>query len=120
MGEEWKLAGKVEGGMMTGVYRITLHAMNRIRERGISPLDVSAAMNGDRIYPAPRGMAMGYDPASRCAVFFNPYTKEIVTAYRLKKKQIKILCSKPKLEKKGGIMRRAISKRGRVIWREGE
>lgn len=76
------------------MYVITAHAMARIKERVITAEELLAAMASDRVYEVASGHRILYDPASRCAVFFDPYTREVVTVFRLRKRQIKKWCSR--------------------------
>lgn len=67
---------------------ITNHAARRLHERGLSNDDLAAALAG-RAYKQQNGNTLHYDRSSRCAVIFDPQVGEVITAYRLQRKQIK-------------------------------
>ncbi len=79
------------------MYTLTVHAMMRIKQRNISDAELSAALGG-RVFYFQHGTWIHFDPASRCALIFNPSTRQIVTAFRLKKKQVKRWCSRRSVE----------------------
>lgn len=68
--------------------RITRHAKIRIYWRNLSDDELAAALAG-RVIVLRNGDHMHYDRHSRCAVIINPHKDLIITAYRLKPKQIK-------------------------------
>ena len=75
------------------MYTITAHATMRMRERGISPEELCEALGG-RVFEHHYGTRLCYSATSRIGVIFNPSTMQIVTVFRLKKKQIKKWCSR--------------------------
>lgn len=67
---------------------MTSHAARRLHERGLSDDEVAAALAG-RSYRQINGNTLYIDPASRVAVVINPQSNTLITAYRLRKSQIK-------------------------------
>lgn len=68
--------------------KMTPHAARRLRERGLTDTEIAAALAG-REFQQTNGYTLHYDRASRCAVVINPLSGLLVTAYRMKKKQLK-------------------------------
>ena len=79
------------------MYTLTYHASMRIRERQLSAEELAVAVAGRRIVQY-HGREIVYDPRTRCAVVVAPFSMVILTAFltafRLKKKQIKRYCSR--------------------------
>ena len=75
------------------MYTLTYHAYSRIQERQLSAEELAVAVMGRRIVQYD-GRELIYDPRTRCAVVIDPYSMTILTAFRLKKKQIKRYCSR--------------------------
>lgn len=75
------------------MYTLTYHAAMRIQERQLSAEEMVVAVEGRRIVQYD-GRELIYDPRTRCAVVVDPYSMTILTAFRLKKKQIKRYCSR--------------------------
>lgn len=81
-------------------YRLTGHAMRRIKERDMCPLALLAALETGREYEQPKGLVLRYDAHSRYAVVVNPATRTVVTAFRLRKGQLKRQYSRRKGQKR--------------------
>lgn len=64
------------------------HAQARIRERGLTDDDLAAALAG-RSFRQINGYTLYLDRSSRVAAVINPQTGLLITAYRLRRKQIK-------------------------------
>lgn len=75
------------------MYNLTHHAYSRIQERQLTAEELAVAVTGRRIVQYD-GRELVYDPHTRCAVIVDPYSMTILTAFRLKKKQIKRYCSR--------------------------
>lgn len=75
-------------------YRLTGHASTRIKQRQLSTEELVAALAGRRREIANDGRVIIYDPKSRVAVIVDSGSGHILTAFRLKKKQVKRFCSK--------------------------
>lgn len=85
------------------MYRLTNHAKRRIREREMCPLALLAALEEGREYEQTRGLVLRYDAASRYAVVLNPATRVVLTAFRMKKGQLKRQYSRRKGQKRGAL-----------------
>lgn len=75
------------------MYTLTPHAVQRIRERAISPDELAAALAG-RCYKRSSGTMMHVDRKTRTAILFDPWSMCVVTVFKLKRKQVKRWCSK--------------------------
>lgn len=64
------------------------HAARRIQARGLTTTEIAAALAG-REFRQINGYTLHYDRTSRCAVVLNPDSGLLVTAYRMKKQQLK-------------------------------
>lgn len=71
------------------MYRLRQHAKRRMRQRGVHPEHVCAALDSGFVREQISGNMIHFDRASRTAVVTDPRTAEIVTVMRLKKKDIK-------------------------------
>jgi len=69
-------------------YVLSIHAQQRIAQRGLAPEQLAAALAG-RAFEQLNGCLAYFDRSSRCLVVVNPETQDVVTAYRLKRKQLK-------------------------------
>jgi len=69
-------------------YTISEHARQRIAERALPAEHLAAALDG-RAYEQADGHVGYCDPRSRCLVVIDPQDAVVVTAYRLKRKQLK-------------------------------
>jgi len=69
-------------------YTLSIHAQQRIAERGLVAEQLAAALAGSE-YEQINGHIGFLDRRSRCLVVVNPSTGDVVTAYRLKRKQLK-------------------------------
>lgn len=76
------------------IYRLTGHASTRIKQRQLSAEELVAALAGRRREIANDGRVIIYDPKSRVAVIVDSGSRAILTAFRMKKKQLKRLCSR--------------------------
>lgn len=83
---------------MRTAYALSSHALKRMEERGIHPIEVSAALDGLR-HLSPDGIVEFYDPDSRVALQANVRTRLIITVYRRQSRQSKI---------RTGVIRRAL------------
>ena len=75
------------------MYTLTPHAYLRIQQRNITPDELAGAL-ASPVFPHQHGTQMHYDRSSRLCVIFNPATLQIVTMFRLKRKQVKKWCSR--------------------------
>jgi hypothetical protein len=64
------------------------HAARRLRERRLTDEEIAGALAG-RAYVQTNGYTLHYDRSSRVAVVINPQAGVLITAYRLKRKQLK-------------------------------
>jgi len=69
-------------------YTLSSHAQQRIAERGLDAEQLAAALAGSE-YEQINGHIGFLDRSSRCLGVVNPETQDVVTAYRLKRKQLK-------------------------------
>jgi len=69
-------------------YTLSSHAQQRIAERGLDAEQLAAALAG-RAFEQINGHIGYLDRRSRCLVIANPDTGDVVTAFRLKRKQLK-------------------------------
>lgn len=67
---------------------VTNHAARRLYERGLSDDELAAALAG-RSFRQINGYTLYLDRSSRVAAVINPQTGLLITAYRLRKSQIK-------------------------------
>jgi len=75
------------------LYTLTPHAYLRIQQRNITPDELAGAL-ASPVLPHQHGTQMHFDRASRLAIIFNPHSRQIVTAFRLQRKQVKKWCSR--------------------------
>ena len=75
------------------MYTLTPHAVLRIQQRNITPDELAGALAAP-VLPHQHGTQMHYDRATRLAIIFNPAKRQIVTVFRLKRKQVKKWCSR--------------------------
>lgn len=75
------------------MYTISAHAFMRMRERRISAEELCAALDGP-VFEHHHGTQMHFHRQSRLGVIFNPASMQIVTVFRLKRKQVKKWCSR--------------------------
>ena len=75
------------------MYTLTPHAYLRIQERNITPDELAGAL-ASRVLPHQHGTQMHFDRSSRLAIIFNPQSHQIVTVFRLQRKQVKKWCSR--------------------------
>ena len=74
-------------------YTLTPHAYLRIQQRNITDDALAGAANAPVIEHT-HGTCMHFDRATRTCLIFNPVNRQIVTVFRLKRKQIKKWCSR--------------------------
>lgn len=75
------------------LYTLTPHAVLRIQERNITTDELAGAL-ASPVFQHQHGTQMHYDRSTRLGVIFNPATHQIVTTFRLKRKQVKKWCSR--------------------------
>ncbi len=82
-------------------YRLTGHAKRRIEKRQLCPLTILATLESGREFKLLKGLVLRYDAHSRYAVVLNPTTRTIVTAFRMRKGQLKRRFSRRNGQKMG-------------------
>lgn len=74
------------------MYRLTLHAARRIKQRRLTVEELLAALEGRRFLQR-NGLTVFCDPVSRCALLIDLKTGSVVTALRFRRSKFRRIFS---------------------------